>query len=235
MDGRVLDEVPDQQRAARLVAGWALLAMAGLGMFASLGVLQGLVVDGDPVATAEAAAGSPGVLRAAALAFLAVAVLDVVVAVALHRLLAPSAPLLSATAAALRIAYAAVLAGAVGHLATASSGAESSTVGALEAFETTWALGLGVFGVHLLLLGAAFTRWPEAPRLLGPLLVLAGAGYLVDSVGGVLHPGATWTVAAFAFIGEVVLLGWLLLGARRGRRATPAVARATSPEVAGAR
>jgi hypothetical protein len=49
------------------------------------------------------------------------------------------------------------------------------------------------------------------------LLVVAGLGYAVDAFGSVLFAGYGANVAAFTFVGEAVLILWLLL---RGRRIT---------------
>jgi hypothetical protein len=55
------------------------------------------------------------------------------------------------------------------------------------------------------------------PSWVGALTALAGVGYLVDSVSVALE--APLSVSEFSFVGEVVLLGWLLVrGLRRGSR-----------------
>jgi hypothetical protein len=58
----------------------------------------------------------------------------------------------------------------------------------------------------------------DAPTVLGILLVVAGLGYAVDGFGALLFAGYDVNLAAFTFLGEVVLIFWLLL---RGRRITP--------------
>jgi hypothetical protein len=49
------------------------------------------------------------------------------------------------------------------------------------------------------------------PRFLGILLIIAGFGYLVDFILFFLFPGVGVTVSEFTFVGEVLLLLWLLL------------------------
>ena len=68
-----------------------------------------------------------------------------------------------------------------------------------------------VFGLHLLVLGALAFRSGYVPRYLGALLSVAGLGYLVDGLGKTLSPSYGLSVAAFTFIGEVVLMLWLLI------------------------
>jgi hypothetical protein len=52
------------------------------------------------------------------------------------------------------------------------------------------------------------------PRIIGVLLVIAGLGYLTDSLGGVLIQGYSADVGAFTFLGELLLGLWLLIRAR---------------------
>jgi hypothetical protein len=53
------------------------------------------------------------------------------------------------------------------------------------------------------------------PRFVGLLVALAGAGYLVDSLGGLLYATYTFELASLTFTGEVV---WLLVFAARTPR-----------------
>jgi hypothetical protein len=52
------------------------------------------------------------------------------------------------------------------------------------------------------------------PTLVGVLLAIAGLGYLLDSLGVFLVPDYPVRIAAFTFIGEAVLLIWLLVKGR---------------------
>jgi hypothetical protein len=40
--------------------------------------------------------------------------------------------------------------------------------------------------------------------------MIASLGYLIDSFGGVISVGYNANVAQFTFVGEVLLMGWLL-------------------------
>lgn len=53
------------------------------------------------------------------------------------------------------------------------------------------------------------------PRVLGVLLVVAGAGHVFDTSYALLRPGTTLTVSAVMFVGEFLLAIWLV--ARGGR------------------
>jgi hypothetical protein len=69
-------------------------------------------------------------------------------------------------------------------------------------------------GLHLLLLGYLVFKSGYAPKwlgiVLGILLAFAGLGYLADSFGTFLNPNYNISIAQFAFIGEVLLIFWLL-------------------------
>ena len=178
-------------RAASLVAGIALAAMA---IISPVGLLVALP------------AGNTGI---AALVVLVVAALDVVVAVALIPVLAPGGVLLARIAAALRIAYAAIFAVAAGSLLAPADEMR---------FQAIWDAALLLFGVHLVLVGIAALRAHGIPVWVGALVIVAGAGYAVDSVAVILIPSAVIGVGTFTFVGEVVFLVWLIV---RGGRDVP--------------
>ena len=62
---------------------------------------------------------------------------------------------------------------------------------------------------------ALILPWLEA--IIGVLLVLAGLGYMVDKIGSVLVSGYSLEISRFSFVGEAVLIFWLLIkGVRLG-------------------
>ena len=179
------------------------------------------------------------------LALLGVAVLDVVVACGLWMVFRPERPGASALAAAFRIAYAAVFVGAIAMLADARRIAEgaggasglgieerdTAVLSRLDGFDAAWNAGLVLFGMHLVVIGWLLLRRSGVfATIVGALVLLAGAGYLADSVLWVLVPDGL-VVAQFTFIGEIVLIAWLVVGGIRSIRADREdVARATTPD-----
>lgn len=75
-------------------------------------------------------------------------------------------------------------------------------------------MGLAIFGLHLILVGYLVFKSGYATKwmgiLLGVLLAIAGLGYMVDSFGRLLLPSYTASVAQVTFVGEVLLIFWLL-------------------------
>ena len=211
-------------RSAALVAGLGLLVMAVLAAFSNFYVLQNLVVPGDAAKTAANIIASAGRFRIAICCFLIVAVLDVVVAWALYLLLKPANRDLSLLAAWFRVVYAAIFALALTNLLTVLqllTGADYLKVlGAnqlyaqvtlsLGAFRSGWDIALVFFGLHLLVLGYLVFTSGYSPKWLGIFVIVAGLGYLVDSFGKILLPSYNLTIASFTFVGEVLLMIWLL-------------------------
>ena len=70
---------------------------------------------------------------------------------------------------------------------------------------------------HRTLVTALVLAWkaPYAPTILGALLVAAGLVDAVDAFGSVLFADYQANVAAFTFLGELVLIVWLLVKGRR--------------------
>lgn len=178
-------------RAPSLVAG---LAMASMAVLSPVGMLVALPA---------------GHTALAAYVALVVATLDIVVAVALLPVLTPGGRLLAQIAVALRVTYAAVFAVAGGWLLASADASR---------FEAVWNAGLLLFGTHLVLVGIAAVRTGFVPAWIGALVTIAGTGYAIDSTTAALLPGTGISVSGFTFVGEVVLLVWLIARGGRPRR-----------------
>ncbi|MGP1673972.1 MAG: DUF4386 domain-containing protein [Candidatus Limnocylindrales bacterium] len=224
------------QRRLALVTAFSLLLMALLAAFAQFGVLKTLIVPADAAATTNNIAASSGLFGAAIAAFLIVAILDVVVAWGFYVLLRPVNKNAAVLVASLRIVYAALFAFALLSLVDAARLAARVTGTALQSavlqaqvaasaasFDTAWHLALGIFGLHLVGLGVLLFRF-AAPQLLAALVVLAGVGYLADSLGTIFIADYGLTISTFTFVGEALLIFWLFWRAARGSRSATAVA-----------
>ncbi|WP_439563609.1 DUF4386 domain-containing protein [Microcella sp.] len=177
-------------RTSALVSGISLALMAAL---APLFVAVALP------------AGETGV---AAIIVLTIAVLDVIVAIALYPILVPGGLLLAQLATAMRVAYGAVFAVAAGSLLAPAD---------VEQFQAVWDASLFIFGVALVLVGLAVVRGRGLPTWIGLLVIIAGFGYATDAVIVAIDPGNPVVVSQFTFIGEVVLLIWLIGWGGRAR------------------
>lgn len=219
---------------ASVVAGVGILLLA---LFAGFGypfAVAGLVTEDDPARTAADILGSKNLFRLGILSLFLAAVLDVVIAWSLYRVFSPVSDSISRLASWLRLAYAAVFLVAISHLVGVLrllSDADYLTVFSSDQLQTqallrintytdVWHAGLILFGLHLLVIGYLAYRSGFMPKLLGILLAIAGAGYVFDSIAGVLVDGSVPDVTAFTFIGEFLLALWLVVWGRRVTVAT---------------
>jgi len=200
-------------RTAAIVAGVGLLLMAILSPIAYLNTFQRLVNFDDAALTAQNISNSMGAFRTAILFLFAVALLDVLVAWGLYIVLKPANKNLSALAAWLRVIYGGIFIFAISKLYAAlqvvtPDGTQAMTF--LKAFQSIWDMGLILFGFHLLVLGYLAFKSGYIPKWLGVFLVLASVGYIVDGFGKTLSPDYNLNIAQFTFVGEVLLIFWLL-------------------------
>ena len=202
-------------RRASLTAGVALALMAVLAGFAVFGAISPLVTPADAARTAQDIAASSMLFRLGIAGLIIVVILDVIVAVALYIVFAPVDRMVSIMAAGFRITYAAVYLVAISQLLIAADllGDPEQTLLAVNGYDTIWQVGLILFGVHLLLIGALAYRSEFVPKIFGILLVIAGAGYLIDGFGAVLVQDYPISIGQFTFVGEVALIFWLLISA----------------------
>jgi hypothetical protein len=206
-------------RTAAIVAGLGLLLMSILAPIVQFNVFQSLVVPGDGKTTTDNILASIGIFRIGIVSFLIVAILDIIVAWALYILLKPANQSLSLLAAWFRVVYSAIFAVALVNLLSVLqllpgagiSGFEtaSQVMLSLGAFQSGWDMGLVIFGLHLVVLGFLAFKSGYIPKWLGILLVIAGLGYMVDSIGKFLLPGYNVTISLYTFIGEPLFMIWL--------------------------
>jgi len=203
---------------AALVAGIGLLTMAVIAALSNFGVINNLIVPADAGATASNLVGSAGLFRLGAVGLIVVAILDVVVAWGLYVAFRTVNPSLSLLGAWLRLAYAAIYAQVIFSLFSALRAAAvdpAQTMFILQSFDQGWQAGLIIFGFHLGIVGLLVWRPGFFSRLVSVLLVIAGAGYVVDGLGTLLSPSYALKLSTFTFVGEVVFIFWLIIHGRK--------------------
>lgn len=238
----------DTTTSPRTAAGWAAggyLAVFVLAIFANFLALAPVLQVGDPADTAAALRDSETSFRLGAVGFVAIFVVDVVIAWALWVLFRPVHRDLSVLAAWLRLTYSVVLGAALGFLYAAlwlsaapqalGDSHDEAVLLALQTFDFTWVAGLAAFGAHLLVLGVLLLR-ARGPRWIAWFLLAAGAAYVVDTVAHLVLTDYEASADIFlaivsvpSIIGEMSFAVWLLLVAI-GRSAPPAVRGGEQPE-----
>jgi len=214
-------------RTASLVSGVALAIMAVLAAVANFGAIVPLVTPGDAAATTQAIRGAEPLFVTGVILLFMVTLLDILVAGAWYALFRDVHRTVAAVAAWTRTVFAVAFMVAIGQLVAAVTHLDEPAVvlRSVEAFTTIWVTSLGLFGIHLLLIGYLAWRSGFVPRVLGGLLGLAGVGYLADAIGITLVEDFSAVFAQYLFVGEVAIIFWLLirgrrLGARSPRQAT---------------
>ena len=215
---------------AAIYAGIGLILMAIIAPIVNFNILQGLIISEDPAIATENIQSSEGLFRLGIYGFLIVAILDIIVAWGLHIILKSENEALSLLTAWFRLIYAAILAIALFNLLNVLTLLDNSNsqllfkqdelqaqvMLAVNAFNRGWDFGLIIFGLHLLLLGYLIYKSDYFPRFLGLLVSIAGLGYTIDSSGNILSANYNISIAMFTFIGEVLLIFWLILRGIKG-------------------
>jgi len=216
-------------RKAALVAGFGYLIIFIFGI--SFFIVENLIVPGDAAATASNIMASESLFRMGIAGLLIVLVADTIVAWALYVFLKPVSKSLSLLTGWLRLVYTAIFGFALLSLFYALqllSGADYLMVfepNQLHAqamlFLNAYGYGLNIgyvfFGLHIFGLGYLIFKSDYIPRILGVLLMVASAGYLIDSFASVLSANYANNEVAFllivavpAIIAELSLTFWLL-------------------------
>lgn len=227
-------------RQAAIIAGIAMLVIAGCAAFAVGFVNSRLIVQDDAGATASNILNSLALFRSDIFAWLVILVSDIIISWALYGFLQQvdrSAALLGAW---FRLIYCAILGAALlnlvyvllllsgGHTPAVQSDQLNAQVMLLiEAFHKMWSLGLIVFGLHLLVIGQLVLQSGFIPKILGILLLIAAVSYIAVHALHVFFPQVEQTTAIIENIlslpmalGELAFGLWLLLkGGRTGRTA----------------
>jgi hypothetical protein len=216
------------------ITGVLYLIIIVFGLFSELYVRSTLIVRGDAAATASSIMASEGLFRIGLASDVVVFLCDVAVAALFYVLLRPVGRTLALTAAGFRLVGTAIYGvNLLNHFAAVHvlSGADYLTAfepGHLHALALLFLdvhkhgydLGLIFFGLHCLVLGYLLYESDLFPRVLGVLMVLAGAGYLIGSFTLFLLPDRAAAIApvyAAPLIGEVSLCLWLLIRGVRAR------------------
>lgn len=209
-------------RTARL-AGGLYLAMMPFAFFGIIYVPSVLLVRGDAATTSRNIMESEWLFRSGTVSHLIGQIIFIFLVLALYRLLKPvnkDHAILMVVLALLGIPIAFL--NEVNNLATlrllssADDGAFTSTQLHAQAMLFLDMRGSGIlvaqifWGLWLLPLGFLVFRSGFLPKLLGILLVIGGAGYLIDSGTQLLFPGLA-TISQFTFVGELLLPLWLLI------------------------
>ena len=216
------------KKAAR-VAGVLYLIIFIVAPFSFFYLRSSIIVPGDATSTANNIMASESLFRLGIVSDSVVFLTEIVLAAILYLLFRPVSRILALVMMFSRLAEA-VIQGVnllnYGIALLLLSGAGYLTVFEpqqlhalvlvfLDAYEylvLVWGI---FFGFHLLVLGYLLFKSGYFPRILGILVLVASAGYLVDSFGNFLFPQYhevfSTVVVILALPGELLLALWLLI------------------------
>ena len=214
-------------RQAALAAGIGYLLTPT--PFAEFYSYSRLVAVGNMAQTTQNIQAHPGLFFATFLAYFGSFVCDIVIAWGLYYLLRPVNAAVSLLASLFQLVYAAVglytsfnlvtvlrLLNRPEYLALLGPASLQAQVGLLLAsFRAGWEMSLALFGIHLILVGYLIYRSGYIPKIVGFFVGVAGLGYMINSMAPYLFPEANLGWLPFTFVGELILMFWLLIGGWR--------------------
>lgn len=231
-------------RAAAVIAGLAYLL--GPVSYAEFTLYPKIVIPGNVEHTVANISAHPGLFAAMLFCYLVNFIEDVVIAWALFYLLAPVNRAVSALASLFQLVYAAIAFVGMFNLASVyrmvtqpeylkvfGAGPFNAQIDLLlHTFRTYYSLALVLFGIHLILVGSLIVRARYIPWLLGIVLVIDGAGWIVTELQPYLYPNVNVDFLFVTFFGELLFMLWLLIFG--WRIPEPGAAAAPPPALSGA-
>jgi hypothetical protein len=208
------------------IAGVLYLLVILLGGFAEVGVRQGLVVDGDPAATAHAIVTHASLFRLGFAAEMMTNIIAIPLTLIFYRLLAPAGRFWVLLAVVLDLTQNTInamnawtqfapltLLGGSPDLAAIPRGELAALARlALKWHDIGFDIGLTFFGLALLIYGVVMFRSGFFPRFLGVLYGLAGACYLANSFAYFFAPDLLSAYLLLpCLVGEGTLALWLII------------------------
>ena len=232
MAATIITEATATQRSARLAGALYVIVIAG-GLFAGI-VQDSVTVSGDAAATVAAISAHQSLWRwgiAAHLIYLAIP--TTVMNVLLYRIFKLGQPTLALLAVVSGIVSAAIEGAALlplylPQIMSESRGALASIPEAdrpalvylaIQLSDVGFGVALFFFSGFCAAIGAAILRSTLLPRVIGALMILAGACYFTSSLATVVTPAlahllSPWIVIP-CFVGEASLAIWLLFKGTR--------------------
>jgi hypothetical protein len=231
-----MTEVFQRPGALARAAGVAYLLIIVLALFNEMWVRGTVIVRGDAAATAAKIVANETFYRAGGAGVLINLACDVIVAVLLYELLKPLGRTTSLLAASFRLVMAAMLGinllhhfaplsllGGAAHLkAFETAQLQAMAYASLRTYTQGFNLALGFFGIHCIFLGLLLRKAQFLPRIFGPLMVIAGAGYLLNTLATLVAPTLAGPLYPWILLpavpAEFGLTGWLLIFGVNERR-----------------
>lgn len=217
-------------RSIALIGGFGYLVIFVSGIYANFVVLESLKVANDDIVTFKNFINNRETFITGIFSFVIMVLADLVLTWSLHALFRIHNQKRSAIAAWFRLVNVIFFAVALFHLFEivqltnpqellihSQEFLANQVDRELSDFSNTWLIGLVFFGVHLILLANLMLKHIRIPKFIPVLLMIAGLGYLVDSVLQFTYFNyqdisevSVLVVVLPGVVGELSLTFWLL-------------------------
>lgn len=218
-------------RQAALMAGSAILLMTLAAVLATDVTIGPLIAAENPAATFENITSNTMRFRTGILSWMIVLICDVIAAWGLYIFFRPVNQHISLLSAWLRIVYTAILGTSIlnlNYVLELTDAAYFQTIFGqehleaqswlfLSSFDSSWSLGLVVFGLHIFTLGYLGLQSNYLPKLLALFLIIGAAGYMIVHLSNLLIPQYQEVIQILGWIfilpmlSEVAMGIWLLV------------------------
>ena len=213
-------------RGEARVAGALYILVILLGGFAEVAVRQGLIVGGDPAATAKAIMANESLYRLGFCAEMLTNMIAIPLTLVMYRILAPAGRFwvllavlfdltqntINAVNAWTQFAPLTLLSGSPDVAALPKAELAALARVALKWHDVGFNIALTFFGVALVIYGVVIFRSRFLPRLIGVLYGIAGLCYLANSFVYFMAPSlSSPAILAPCLLGEGALALWMLI------------------------
>ena len=213
-------------RGEARIAGALYILVILLGGFAEVAVRQGLIVGGDPAATAKAIMANESLYRLGFCAEMLTNMIAIPLTLVMYRILAPAGRFwvllavlfdltqntINAVNAWTQFAPLTLLSGSPDVAALPKAELAALARVALKWHDVGFNIALTFFGVALVIYGVVIFRSRFLPRLIGVLYGIAGLCYLANSFVYLMAPSlSSPAILAPCLLGEGALALWMLI------------------------
>lgn len=198
------------------ITGFLYFLLIPLGVF-GVKYIPSLIVSGNATATADAVLKHETLFNISVLSALVAQLVNIAVVILLYKILMvvnKKAALLMVLFSLLAVPIA--MLNELNNLAVLElSKGVGSSLSQINLFFNLHEYGVQIssifFGLWLLPMGYLVYKSKFMPKFIGILLYVAGFGYTIDSFIHILSPNFSFRFTTFTFIGEVVIVLWLLI------------------------
>jgi hypothetical protein len=215
-------------RRAALISGFGYILMFGTPI-AEFAIMDKLVNMNNAESTVKNIMSNISLFRHGIMLYTVNFIGDIIAAWGLYFLLKPVSNFLSLFAASLRIIFTILSLTSLMHLLTVvqlvqphdylklitTEQLQTQTMMALHSFREGWLFCYIFFGLYLILIGWLAFISKYIPKIIGICLIVAGIGWLADSIQPFLFPNIKINIGMTTGILELVFMLWLFVKGSR--------------------